>query len=145
LSCTGPLARGWSGRTSNLINTETRDKTTCDGCSCQVWLRSVAHAQAKPASLDRRASTCSRLAVRYECSARERWKDCQLWHTGRISQPSFGTHPLLQQRMGTCPPVSASATAMVHPRTGAPLKTVTYASGEECATPRALRLDETGT
>ena len=103
MSCTGPLARGWSGRTSNLINTETRDKTTCDGCSCQVWLRSVAHAQAKPASLDRRASTCSRLAVRYECSARERWKDCQLWHTGRISQPSFGTHPLLKQS-GNLPP-----------------------------------------
>ena len=68
----------------------------------------------------------------------------QLWHTGRISQPSFGTHTLLKQS-GNLPSVSASATAMVHPRTGAPLKTVTYAGGEECATPRALRLDETGT
>ena len=66
----------------------------------------------------------------------------QLWHVGRISQPSFGRHPLLRRSGLPLPSVSASASRMVHPRSGAPLQAVTYAGSEECATPRALTLQE---
>lgn len=67
---------------------------------------------------------------------------CQLWHVGRISQPSFGTHPLLVDSNQPLPSVSASNVPMTHPRTGKPLYTMTYEGKEECATPRALRTSE---
>lgn len=67
---------------------------------------------------------------------------CQLWHTGRVSQPSFGTHPLLRASGRSLPSVSASATAIVHPRTGKPGKTVTYDGVEATAVPRALHTAE---
>ena len=66
----------------------------------------------------------------------------QLWHTGRISQPSFGEHPLLKASGRPLPSVSASAAVMAHPRTGKPLRTATYAGVEECAVPRALGTGE---
>ena len=71
----------------------------------------------------------------------------QLWHVGRIAQPSFGEHPLLRRCAAgatpmALPSVSSSASPMVHPKTGRPLNTVTYAGAEECATPRALQREE---
>ena len=66
----------------------------------------------------------------------------QLWHTGRISQPSFGEHPLLKASGMALPSVSASAVPMAHPKTGRPLQTSTYMGAEECAVPRALETDE---
>ena len=67
---------------------------------------------------------------------------CQLWHVGRISQPSFGTHPFLKRSGQPLPSVSASNVQMVHPKTGKPLYTTTYQGREECAVPRALLLEE---
>ena len=67
---------------------------------------------------------------------------CQLWHVGRISQPSFGTHPFLKHSGKPLPSVSASNVQMVHPKTGKPLYTTTYQGREECAVPRALLLEE---
>ena len=66
----------------------------------------------------------------------------QLWHTGRISQPSFGDHPLLKASGMALPSVSASAVPMTHPRTGKKLMTSTYEGPEECAVPRALETAE---
>jgi N-ethylmaleimide reductase len=66
----------------------------------------------------------------------------QLWHTGRISQPSFGSHPLLKASGMALPSVSASAVPMTHPRTGKALMTATYEGVEECAVPRALETAE---
>lgn len=62
--------------------------------------------------------------------------------TRRISQPSFGEHPLLRASGKPLPAVSASDVQMVHPRKGTPLSTVTYAGAEECAVPRPLRTEE---
>lgn len=67
---------------------------------------------------------------------------CQLWHTGRIAQPSFGEHPLLRRTGRPLPSVSASAVRMVHPKTGKPLPAETYKGAEESATPRALATSE---
>ena len=66
----------------------------------------------------------------------------QLWHTGRVAHKSFGSHPLLRKSGMALPSVSASATRMVHPRSGKPLPTETYVEGAVSETPRALRLDE---
>eukprot|EP00928_Gymnodinium_smaydae_P066670 TRINITY_DN49647_c0_g1_i1.p1 TRINITY_DN49647_c0_g1~~TRINITY_DN49647_c0_g1_i1.p1 ORF type:complete len:420 (-),score=41.47 TRINITY_DN49647_c0_g1_i1:47-1306(-) len=65
----------------------------------------------------------------------------QLWHTGRISQPSFGKHPLAVNAEHK-PSVSSSAVQMVHPGTGKPLRTVTYEGVEECIAPRELQTNE---
>ena len=66
---------------------------------------------------------------------------CQLWHTGRIAQPSFGEHPFLNGS-SIKPSVSASNVRMTHPRTKKPLSAMTYQGREDCAIPRALRTEE---
>ena len=66
----------------------------------------------------------------------------QLWHTGRIAQPSYGEHPLLRASRKALPSVSASDVCMTHPKTGKPLQTLTYKGPEECAAPRALSTEE---
>lgn len=67
---------------------------------------------------------------------------CQLWHTGRISQPSFGQHPFLIHSGKPLPSVSASNVTMTHPTTNKPLSAMTYQGKEECVAPRALSIEE---
>ena len=67
---------------------------------------------------------------------------CQLWHVGRVANSSFGEHPLLRGSSRPLPSVSSSASPLVHPRTGKPLKTITYQGIEDCETPRALLTEE---
>ena len=66
----------------------------------------------------------------------------QLWHTGRVAQPSYGEHPMLRASGKALPSVSASDLGMTHPKTGKPLQTLTYKGPEECAAPRALSTEE---
>lgn len=65
----------------------------------------------------------------------------QLWHTGRISHPSFGYHPLLRNAENK-PSVSSAENAITHPKTGKKLSTETYKGKEECAVPRKLEVEE---
>jgi N-ethylmaleimide reductase len=67
---------------------------------------------------------------------------CQLWHVGRVAHPSFGEHPLLQTSGRPLPSVSASATVISHPKSGKPLRTMTYKGFEEHVVARPLRTDE---
>lgn len=67
----------------------------------------------------------------------------QMWHTGRIAQPSFGRdQPLLRDSGMPLGSVSSSASVMAHPKTGLPLNASTYAGVEACAVPRALETEE---
>jgi N-ethylmaleimide reductase len=66
----------------------------------------------------------------------------QLWHTGRVAQPSFGEHPLLKGSGLPLPSVSSSEMPLRHPKTGELLTAFTYAGKETCAVPRPLATSE---
>mmetsp|Transcript_101103 Transcript_101103/g.286565 ORF Transcript_101103/g.286565 Transcript_101103/m.286565 type:complete len:421 (-) Transcript_101103:115-1377(-) len=65
----------------------------------------------------------------------------QLWHTGRCAHPSFGSHPAVAGAAHK-PAVSSSAVPMTHPRTGKPLRKITYEGVKDYATPRPLEAHE---
>ena len=65
---------------------------------------------------------------------------CQLWHTGRVAHPDFGSHPLCGDATRK-PCVSASPTPIVNHK-GKRGKTMTYGGVKEHGLPRELSTDD---
>ena len=90
----------------------------------------------------------------WSCSQRDAWKQvtqavheeggyivCQLWHTGRVAHPDFGTHPANDSPQVYQPCVSASPTPIEN-RHGKRGKTITYDGVREHAVPRQLSVSD---